>query len=61
MYTKMNTNTSVTPKPLSQVPEVEEHKEVTIETEQPKASLKVKYDPSNEAKIIENLYSNEED
>ena len=34
---------------------------MTIETEQPKASLKVKLDPSNEAKIIENLYSNEED
>ena len=33
---------------------------MTIETEQPKASLKVKLDPSKEAKIIENLYSNEE-
>ena len=34
------------PKPLSQVPEVEEHKEVTIEKEQPQASLKKELAPT---------------
>ena len=47
MHTRVNTNTSGMPKPLSQVPEVEEHKEVTIEKEQPKAILKEKLEPSN--------------